>query len=254
MVAIILTVMQNRAKASGTVDVVSRMAKWPVTIVETPLRVTLDWTGDFTSGIWNAARLRRENARLRAEAARIYSMELELRELKRESARLAELSRIPPQKDFKMVGARVVGLDFQDQRILLNVGAKDGVRAGDPVIVPEGLVGQVVEVAQASAYVNLLTNSSSSVGARVSGVPVEAIGVVKGNGSPTLLLEVFVEDAEVKANDLLLTSGVSQVYPASLRIGFVTNVWVDRDFGMKKALVHPFYNAASLREVVVLTK
>lgn len=254
VLAIILSVMQNRAKAAGTVDFVSRVAKWPVAIVETPVRVTLDWTGDFVTGIWSAARLRRENLTLRAQAARIYSLELELQELKRENARLSELSKVPPQKGFKPVGARVVGLDFQDQRILLNIGKRDGVRAGDPVIVPEGLVGQVAEVTHASAYVNLLTNSSSSVGVRVSGGSNEAIGVVKGNGSPTLLLEVFVEDAQVKANDVLLTSGVSQVYPPSLRIGFVTNVWLDRDFGIKKAIVHPFYNAAALREVVVLTR
>ncbi|MCW5946122.1 MAG: rod shape-determining protein MreC [Fimbriimonadales bacterium] len=254
VVAVILSVMQNRAKAAGEVDFVSRTAKGAVSIIQTPVAATLDWTGNFFSGIVSAPSLNRENIRLRARAAELYALESRLAEEIEKNERLSQLLKIPDQKERNKVAAKVIGYDFINQRLQLNVGTRDGVKAGDPVIIPEGLVGQVVEVGSRSSFVNLLTHSASSVGARVSGGSVEAVGIVKGNGSPTLLLEVFVEESEIKTNDLLVTSGVSAVYPAALRIGIITNVWLDRDYGLRKAIVQPFFKAAALREVVVLTR
>jgi rod shape-determining protein MreC len=235
-------------------DVVTRSAKGVVQVVQTPIAATLDWTGDFIGGIRSAPSLKRDNARLQADAARLYALESLLKEEREKNARLQSLLKMPVQKDRKNVVARVIGLDFQNQRVLLNVGSQSGVAPGDPVLVPQGLVGQVVEVSPRSAYVNLLTHPNSSVGASVGGGSTAALGIVRGNGTATLLLEVFVEEAEVKANDLLLTSGVSAIYPAGLRIGIVSSVWLDRDFGVRKAIVQPFFQATALREVVVLAK
>ena len=46
--------------------------------------------------------------------------------------------------------------------------------------------------------------------------------VVGGSGPDTLVMRFFSRDADVRAGDEVLTSGVGSVYPAGLFVGEVT--------------------------------
>jgi rod shape-determining protein MreC len=250
----LLGAFQNSAKAKGEVDVVSKAARGLAKPVAWPITAVTNWTGDFFAGIFGGAGLRRQVLSLKADAARLYHLESETARLQADANRLRGLLRMPDVQGRKQVVSDVVGYFAEDQRLALNVGKNQGVRRGDPVIAPQGLVGQVVEVSTASCLVNLLTSPNCSVGARVLRKDSQAIGTVRGTGERTLLLEVFYDDADVAANDILVTSGLSEVYPPGLRIGRVEKVWIDKDFGLRKGTIVPFFDVSRLREAIVLAQ
>ena len=55
-------------------------------------------------------------------------------------------------------------------------------------------------------------------------------------------------------NQIVLTSGLGGIYPAGLRIGYITKIEVEPNGLMKQAEVKPFVDFDRLEEVLVLTK
>ena len=64
----------------------------------------------------------------------------------------------------------------------------------------------------------------------------------------------FPHDADIQENQIVLTSGLGGIYPAGLRIGYITKIEVEPNGLMKQAEVKPFVDFDRLEEVLVLTK
>src|SRR5206468_6312008 len=95
-----------------------------------------------------------------------------------------------------------------DQSIVISAGANDGVHAGNPVLDPDGnLVGTVSLANSTTALVTLLTDESSSVGAKDP--QTAAQGVVKdaSGSSNSLILERVSKTERIREGDQVSTSG-----------------------------------------------
>ena len=87
---------------------------------------------------------------------------------------------------------------------------------GQPVLDASGLMGQVVEVLPYAARVLLLTDVTHSIPVQVNRNGLRAIAV--GTGNPDYLeLRHVAETADIKAGDLLVSSGLGQRFPAVTR-------------------------------------
>ena len=203
-----------------------------------------------------------ENARLRAELEQYKQLAVQT------SNALAQNEEFRRQLDF--IGGRTYPRDYTsisaeviggppsafDQRVTISAGARHGVRKYDPVITPDGLVGQVDRVADSVARVKLLTDRSSAVSATArSG----ADGVVRHSQgtSDSLVLDLVQKDEVVVAGDYVITSGwrsgdLGSGYPKGLPIGVVTSVGrTDTDL-YQLVQVEPFVNFSALDTVLVL--
>ena len=150
--------------------------------------------------------------------------------------------------------ADIVGYFPSEHRIMLNVGKNRRISPGSPVVCPQGLVGQVVEVSPSSCFVNLITHPDFGVGARIQREESQEAGIAAGQSAPQLLLNVYNETADVRVGDTITTSGLSQVYPEGIAIGKLTKVWANKDLGIRQGLVQPAADLAKIREAVVLVK
>jgi rod shape-determining protein MreC len=161
-------------------------------------------------------------------------------------------------RDYTFVAAEVIGgppNEF-DQQVTISAGARQGVRKYDPVVTPDGLVGQVDRVADQVARVKLLTDRSSAVSAKAySG----ADGVIRSSEgtSDALSLDLVQKDEVVKRGDYVVTSGwrsgdLGSAYPKGLPIGVVTSVGrTDTDL-YTQVLVEPYVDFSDLDAVLVL--
>ncbi len=130
-----------------------------------------------------------------------------------ENARLRRLLAVRDLQPAVIVTARIVSSSASSTRRfgLLNAGAWQGVREGQPVQGPEGLVGRVLETGPNTARVLLLTDPQSIVPVRRlrDGLPALAAG--RGDG----LLDIRVidtDDAHFKAGDVFVTSGSGGIF------------------------------------------
>ena len=91
------------------------------------------------------------------------------------------------------------------------------------VIVPEGLIGRVVDVRPGSSVIQVLTDPASTVGAHL--VRTRTQGIVEGDARGTLRFKYLSrEGADVQVGDVVVTSGVGGLFPRGIPIGRVRAV------------------------------
>lgn len=105
------------------------------------------------------------------------------------------------------------------QSVLLNVGARDGIRDGWAAMDGIGLVGRISGTGENTSRVILLTDASSSVPAIIQ--PSRQTALITGNNTAAPLIDFLENPDLVRPGDRVLTSGDGGVFPAGLLIGQV---------------------------------
>lgn len=210
-----------------------------------------------------------ENEALRAEITELRNQVLLNQTAVAEAERLADVlqyrrgSTFP--EDFDTVVARVIQVPSSPfrQEIVVAAGSRQGVEKDAAVVVPEGLVGRVVEVARSSARIGLLTDQQISVSAEsISGTDaVRATGIVRAGSSPGagLTFDRVSKADEVQVGAAVVTTGwredgLESLFPPGLRIGTVrSSSSQDIDLYQRVQIV-PAVDFEALQEVIILTE
>ncbi|GMV35685.1 MAG: rod shape-determining protein MreC [Fimbriimonadales bacterium] len=207
---------------------------------------------DTLVGLTQGPALRAEVRELRAKAEGAEALRLRLRELELENERLRSIVETLPTLSPGSVAASVIGYYPVELTATLSAGSRHGVRVGDPVVAPQGLVGVVEQVDASTCRVLLNTSDRFAVGARLAGTDSRAAGVARGTGGPHLLLDHLSEAAIVRVGERVVTSGVGQRYPKGILIGTVVRVWRDPSYGFVRAWVAPSARPDTVEEAIVL--
>jgi rod shape-determining protein MreC len=139
--------------------------------------------------------------------------------------------------------------------VTIDKGSPDGVRVNDPVINGEGLVGKVVAVEPDGAQVDLITDSTMGVSARIG--TSNATGIVQPKvGEPNdLLLQYLPANYRPNPGEYVVTSGTvsneESLYPPGILIGRVASV--NEESAYDSVNVQPLANLHNLDIVQVLT-
>jgi rod shape-determining protein MreC len=138
----------------------------------------------------------------------------------------------------------------------IDEGESAGIHVNDPVINGEGLVGKVAAVVSDGAQVDLITDSSMGVSARIG--TSNATGIIEPKvGDPNdLLLQYLPANSPSTPGEYVVTSGTvaapdESLYPPGILIGQVTSV--NEESAYKSVKVHPVANLHNLDVVQVLT-
>jgi rod shape-determining protein MreC len=140
--------------------------------------------------------------------------------------------------------------------VIIDKGESSGVHRGDPVINAEGLVGKVAQVAPDGSVVELLTNSSMGVAARIGTSTATGLLQPKVGEPNDLLLQYLPTNVQPSPGEYVVTSGTvtpayPSLFPPGLLIGQVTSV--DEESAYKSVNVHPVADLHDLDIVQVLT-
>jgi rod shape-determining protein MreC len=124
-----------------------------------------------------------------------------------------------------------------------------------PVITYQGyLVGRVENVGSNSAQIRLIIDHNFVVGGIVARTDSREIGLVKGSGRGDRpnIMDSIAWDADIKAGDVVLTSGLSNNFPPGLKIGEVAEVETDNYGLSQKADINLFMHQITLEEVMII--
>lgn len=183
-----------------------------------------DLTGDV-AGYFNAIA---ENRALRREidVARVRLMQA--RAIENENRRLKRITRLRETPAVRVTVARLVGSTASSTRryATLGAGRRDGVRVGQPVRGPDGLIGRVTDVGNFSARVLLLTDQGNVIPVRLvrGGVPALATGMGDGRME---LKALIAGNRDFQRGDLVVTSGTGGLYPPNVPVAVVTRIEAD---------------------------
>jgi len=196
-------------------------------------QLSIHAVADWFSGTWNSIgelkRLRSELDEARERLVEYERVFRNLTELRRENQVLREQLGFSQALSFRYISAQVIARDPGNQfsTIMVNRGSVHGMRQGMPVIAfqggLQGLVGRVVVVSLSTAIVQPITDPNSFVAARLQTSRFD--GLVAGSqGVPGLLTMSYVKKLalnEVQYGELVITSGMGQLFPEGIHIGRV---------------------------------
>jgi rod shape-determining protein MreC len=218
-----------------------------------PVRDLFGWFGNTLHAKSQRDQLLKQVDKLRAEVVAEQAEKRSYREL----LSLYHLDQLGVG-DYRPVTATVVykSPNLWYSTVVIDKGESSGVHDNDPVINGEGLVGKVAVAASDGAVVDLITDSSMGVSARVG--TSTATGIVQPKvGDPNdLLLQYLPTNASAVAGEDVVTSGTvsppdNSLYPPGILIGQVTSV--NEESAYKSVNVHPVVNLHDLDVVQVLT-
>ncbi|MCE6952104.1 rod shape-determining protein MreC [Cereibacter sphaeroides] len=166
-------------------------------------------------------RIYEQNQELRRELQQMKAWKEAALQLEQKNARLLDLNQVRLDPKLTHVTGVVLadsGSPFR-QSVLLNVGARDGIRDGWATMDGIGLVGRISGVGQTTSRVILLTDSNSRIPVTVQ--PSGQVALLTGDNSPSPPLEFLDKPDLVRPGDRVVTSGDGGVFPADLLVGQV---------------------------------
>jgi len=220
--------------------------------VERALQVPFDLAreaGDYLKGLQAAqADLNRARTTLVAQAARAAQVET----LTAENTRLRALVDLRPALPVKATAAEVLyeASDPFSRKMFIDRGATQGIVAGAPVIDEAGVLGQVTRVYPMSSEVTLLVDKEAAI--PVLNTRTRQRGAAFGGDRGLLELRFTASSSDVKAGDLLQTTGVDGIYPPGLDVAKVMRVDPRSDTSFARIELKPTATADGVRHVLVL--
>lgn len=196
------------------------------------------WIGAIPAGIGDHFAVHGENMALRKRLADERALLLRARTLSYDNRRLLALLHMRERIAEPVVTARLVSSSASSTRrfAILNAGSWQGVRQGQPVRGPEGLVGRILETGPNSARVLLLTDPESIVPVRRTRDGLPALAAGRGDGLIDVR-PVALASADFARGDVFVTSGTGGIYPPGIPVARVLQR--SADTGLARSFAQP---------------
>src|SRR5579871_1397745 len=250
----LIGVWHNNRNDRGAQDYVEGGVRGVVAPPANALGRVSHWFGAQTYWLFHGHAVAEENQKLKERVAELEGENAALREMQINYDRLRDDLSFVRQDGAPKIAADVITrrADPKFDTLLISRGSRDGVKPNSVVVTRNGLVGRVFLVTPGTASVLMLTDQKSGVGARVQRPESRAVGVCEGDNSAVLMLLGLSGEADIKKDDIIVTSGLGGIYPKGLVIGTVLEVKEDEGNVGKVVRVKPRVDFDHLEEVYVL--
>lgn len=217
--------------------------------------VVLNPLGDFFSDVTHLGRTRKQIEKLEAENAN-----LKIRLLNRKNAdgqleQLKDILDLAGTAGYKVVNAKVISHGSSQsfsQTLTIDSGSNAGIKKNMTVLSQFGIAGVVKDVYPNSALIQLASDPSFKMGARIAGS--QQIGILSGQGNRSATLQLLDNSTTVNIGDVLLARGSSSNRPfvPGVPLGYVSRVDNSAGAIAQSAVVRYYTNFSTLGVVAVV--
>ncbi|OIN97341.1 rod shape-determining protein MreC [Candidatus Desantisbacteria bacterium CG1_02_38_46] len=208
---------------------------------------TLNGLGGFFSFLYHAKQVEEENRFLKEQLNEVETQNSLYRAKISELERLRKYESLSSNLFLSKVIARDPGNWFKT--LFIDKGEESGVTLNMVALLPDGVVGRIIEVSPKCSTVLLAVDRGSKIAAIVR--ETREFGVVEGMES-FIQMSFFNRDIQVKPGDTVLTSGLGGTFPKGLILGKITQV--KKGGLVPKADIEPAVDFNKLEEVFILLK
>ncbi len=187
-----------------------------------------------------------ENKRLKKKV-----LELELAGIENRNYRRLLKAHKKVREDVRLAEIYQIAKDPDTQLIKINLGRKNCVIPGQPLIDADGVIGQVIMARTYTSTVRLITDLSHKMHVQIRATGYQTLAV--GDGKSRLVKLPYVSlSAKVKINDEVITSGLDGVYPYGYMVGKVTKIEKQEVKGVQEITVTPTARINHIREALLV--
>lgn len=145
--------------------------------------------------------------------------------IEKENDRLRKLLSATPKTTERLLISEIINVDLDPykQLILLNKGSSSDVYQGQPIIDALGIMGQVIHVGAMSSTAMLITDASHAIPVQINRTGLRTIAYGSGK-IDQLNIRYLPHNVDIKVGDLLITSGLGEVFPANFPVAIISKV------------------------------
>lgn len=236
-----------------------QFVKDTVGVVERVFQKPANYVAGFFENVEDIKRTYEENKQLKEKLDKYAELSVKVTELEKDNARLREtIDKEASLRDYNPIHASVISRnpDKWYDLVAIDKGAQHGIEKDMAVMTSKGLVGRVKSVSQFTSTVELVSSldRTNRISAVVEGQE-SIFGLIEGydKEKKSLVFTKIPSDVKVEKGQIVVTSGLSDIFPKGLVIGEITDVEPDKYGLTQKAYVKP---AADLNDVdhVIVTQ
>jgi len=222
LISIMLMYLDHRENHLDGIRRAIGAAVYPVrVVVDAPVRLW-KWLGESTT---SRNQLELELGRLRAERLLTNARLQRLTALEAENARLRALldARTTVRDEVRVAEIMAVDANPYEHNLIIDIGSGEGVYDGQAIVDADGVVGQVIKTGIMTAEAVLISDTDHALPVEVNRNGLRTIAVGTGE-IDRLDLPFLPNNADIRAGDLLVTSGLGGAFPAGYPVAVVASV------------------------------
>jgi len=217
--------------------------------------VVLTPVKNFFSDVTHLGRTRNQIEKLQAENAKLKTTLIDRKNADAQLKQLKNILDLAGTAGYKIVNAKVISNGSSQsfsQTITIDSGTNAGIKKNMTVLSQYGIAGVVKDVYPSSALIQLASDPSFRIGARIAGT--QQIGILTGRGTRTGSLQLLDNSTTVKEGDVLLSRGsvADSPYVPGVPLGYVTAVDNSAGAVAQTATVRYYTNFSTLGIVAVV--
>ncbi len=200
--------------------------------------------------------IKAENQALKNKNSELETQLRELEIVKAENTTLQEYMNLTQKySSYHVIPAYVINKDVSNysSSLILNVGAKDGVREKMTVIADKGLVGYVISVTENTAKVQVIIDAASTVSCNISTTNENIICKGTLENDQVLRASYIPTGAELIQGDSVYTSGIGGIFQKGIIIGTIKEIITTSNITDRYAIVEPAVDFSKVDTVLVIT-
>jgi len=210
---------------------------------------------NFISDVTHLGRTRNQIEKLEAENANLKQRLINRKNADAQLKQLKSILDLAGTAGYKIVNAKVISNGSSQsfsQTITIDSGANAGIKKNMTVLSQFGIAGVVKDVYPTTALIQLASDPSFRIGARVAAS--QQIGVLTGRGTSSASLQLLDNSSIVKVGDVLLSRGsvANRPFVPGVPLGYVTGVDNSAGAVAQTATVRYYTNFSTLGVVAVV--
>ena len=228
-----------------------------ISVVVYPIQYVVNFP--VTAGNWmdesfsTRETLQKELANLKTQQL-LYDARLQkLAALENENQRLRRLLDSSVKVSERVLIAELLAVDLEPftHQVVIDKGSNQGVYEGQPLLDAYGVMGQVTRVGPITSTAMLITDPNHAIPVAVNRNGLRAIA--NGNGSSDELeIPHFPNDADIKAGDLLISTGLGGRFPEGYPVATITKVEQNTGQPFAQVTAAPTAKLRQSREVLLV--
>ena len=210
---------------------------------------------NFLSDVTHLGRTRNQIEKLEAENAKLQSELINRKNADAQLEQLKDILDLAGTAGYKIVNAKVISQGSSQsfsQTVTIDIGSNAGIKKNMTVLSQYGIAGVVKDVYPNSALIQLATDPSFRIGARIAGT--QQIGILTGRGTQSASLQLLDNSTNVKEGDILLSRGsiANRPFVPGVPLGYVTSVDNSAGAIAQTATIRYYTNFSSLGVVAIV--
>lgn len=194
-----------------------------------------------------------ENENLLKENTKLKTYALQMADIESENLELNNILNIQKKYFKDTIITQILNLNYQGQshHFLVDKGEVDGVQTGQIVVDESGIVGQVIEVNNASSVIRTILSDQLYLTGYIKSGKIIYQSLIRGDGK-NLTINFFNKTNKISLGDEVFTTGDNLNIPKGLRIGKVKKIFNTELNDFYKLIINPSSNPYKKRFLVIV--